>query len=205
MTLTGSGGVGKTRLAIEAGNKLLDRYQNGVWLAELAPVQGRPAGRGHHRRGAGCEPERSGRRVDTLTSALKGKELLLIVDNCEHVIAEVARMAAGADAQLPAGRDPGVEPGAAGDRWRMGDPGSFVAGTAADRRLDCCARARISRRLSCSSSAASALGLGFTLTDDNAAAVGSICQRLDGIPLAIELAVPRLKVLSVQQLDARAR
>ena len=199
VTLTGSGGVGKTRLAIEAGRSLLERYPDGVWLAEFAPLSdaqlvtsiigevlavslATQLPRSRH----WC------RRSSTSSS-------LLIIDNCEHVIAEAARVAEALIRGCPrvsilaSSRERLAIAGESVIRVAsLPAPEASAALTAADARQFAAVRLFVER--------ANALGLGFTLDDDNAAAVGSICRRLDGIPLAIELAVPRLKVLSVQQL-----
>ena len=204
VTLTGSGGVGKTRLAIEAGRNLRDRYPDGVWLAEFAPLNdaqlvpsvigevlciklsgvglGTPAG-----------------AIEALAAALKTKELLLIMDNCEHVIAEAARVAEALIRTCPrlwilaSSRERLAIAGETVVRVpSLPTPPAGAALTAASAREYAAVRLFVER--------ASALGLGFALTDANAAIIGSVCRRLDGIPLAIELAVPRLRVLSVEQL-----
>jgi predicted ATPase/DNA-binding winged helix-turn-helix (wHTH) protein len=199
VTLTGSGGVGKTRLAIEAGNKLLHRYSDGVWLAELSPLQDPGLVAAVIAEALGVSLSVPAGAIGSVASALRTKELLLIIDNCEHVIAEVARIAEALMRSCPrlAILASSRERLAIAGEWvirvpSLPAPEKGAAMTAADAREYAAVRLFVER--------AGALGLGFGLTDDNAATVGSICQRLDGIPLAIELAVPRLKVLSVQQL-----
>jgi predicted ATPase len=93
VTLTGAGGVGKTRLAIEAGRALLDRFPYGVWLAELAPVNDAQLVTSIIGEVLGVSLSAPAAAVETLAAALKNKRLLLIIDNCEHVIAEAARVA----------------------------------------------------------------------------------------------------------------
>ncbi len=199
VTLTGSGGVGKTRLSIEAGRSLLDRYLDGVWLAELAPLNDAQLVTSIVADALGVSLSATAGGLDTLTSALRTKQLLLIIDNCEHVIAEAARVAEALMRGCPRLSI------LASSRERMAIAGESVirvpslpapqpdeAATAA-RACDYAAVRLFVER-------ANALGCGFALTDANAATVASICRRLDGIPLAIELAVPRLKVLPVDKL-----
>src|SRR6516225_4621529 len=199
VTLTGSGGVGKTRLAIEAGRNVLDRYPDGAWLAELAPLNDSQLVTSIIGDVLGVSLNAAGGAIETLASALKNKQLLLILDNCEHVIAEAARVAEALMRSCPRLSI------LASSRERLAIAGESIVRvpslpapeasgtlTAARAREYAAVRLFVER--------ASALGGGFALTDANAATVGSICQRLDGIPLAIELAVPRLKVLSPEQL-----
>jgi len=198
VTLTGSGGVGKTRLAIGAGRMLLDRYPDGVWLAELAPLNDPQlvSSRIADALGVNLGAEAA---IETLATAIRSRQLLLIIDNCEHVIAEAARVAEALIRTcsglliLASSRERLAIAGESIIRVpSLPTPQPDALATAASVREYAAVRLFIER--------ASALGLGFSLTDANAAAVGSICQRLDGIPLAIELAVPRLKVLSVEDL-----
>ena len=206
VTLTGSGGVGKTRLVIEAGRGLLERYPDGVWLAELAPLNDAQLVTSIIGEVLGVNLSATAGALDTLVSALRTRELLLIIDNCEHVIAEAARVAEALMRMCPRVSI------LASSRERLAIAGESVIrvpslsapqpseSVTAARAPDYAAVRLFVER-------ATALGCGFTLTDANAATVASICRRLDGIPLAIELAVPRLKVLPVEQLavglDAR--
>ena len=199
VTLTGSGGVGKTRLSIEAGRGLFDRYPDGVWLAELAPLNDPQLVTSIIADVLGISLSATTSALDTLTSGLKTKRLLLIIDNCEHVIAEAARIAEALMRSCPHLSI------LASSRERMAIAGESVirvpslaapqpgeAATAERARDYAAVRLFVER--------ANALGCGFALSDANAATVASICRRLDGIPLAIELAVPRLKVLPVDKL-----
>jgi predicted ATPase/DNA-binding winged helix-turn-helix (wHTH) protein len=199
VTLTGSGGVGKTRLAIEAGRSLLDRYPDGVWFAELAPLNDAQLVTSIIGDVLGVSLGAAASALETLASALRTKQLLLIIDNCEHVIGEAARVA---DALMRTCPRLSI---LASSRERLAIAGESIIRvpslpvpqandgfTAARAREYAAVRLFVER--------ANALSCGFALADANAATVASICRRLDGIPLAIELAVPRLKVLPVEQL-----
>ena len=199
VTLTGSGGVGKTRLAIEAGRSLLDRYPDGVWLAELAPLNDPQLVTSIIGDVLGVSLNATVGGLGALASALRNKELLLIIDNCEHVIAEAARVAEALIrncsrlSMLASSRERLAIAGESVIRVpSLSAPQPSEALTATHAGDYAAVRLFVER--------ANALGCGFALTDANAAAVASICRRLDGIPLAIELAVPRLKVLPVEQL-----
>jgi predicted ATPase/DNA-binding winged helix-turn-helix (wHTH) protein len=199
VTLTGAGGVGKTRLAIEAGRSLLDRYPDGVWLAELAPLNDAQLVTSTIGEVLDVNLTASAAATDTLVVALKGKQLLLIIDNCEHVITETARVT---EALIKACPRMSI---LASSRERLAIAGETVIRvpslpTPLESAALTAASAREYASVRLFAERAKALGVGFDLTRANAATVGSICQRLDGIPLAIELAVPRLKVLSVEQL-----
>jgi predicted ATPase/DNA-binding winged helix-turn-helix (wHTH) protein len=208
VTLTGAGGVGKTRLAIEAGRSLLNCYPDGVWLTELAPLDDAQLVTSTIGEVLGVHLTAPAVAIDTLVAALKGKQLLLIIDNCEHVITEVARVT---EALIKACPRLSI---LASSRERLAIAGEIVIRvpslpTPPTSAVLTAASAREYASVWLFAERAKALGVGFDLTDANAATVGSICQRLDGIPLAIELAVPRLKVLSVEQvawgLDERFR
>lgn len=199
VTLTGSGGVGKTRLVIEVGRSVLDRYPDGVWLAELAPLTDSQLVTFTIGAVLGVSLSSAATATEALASALHTKQLLLIIDNCEHVIAEVARVA---EALIQACAHLSI---VASSRERLAIAGESVIRVPSLPTPQ--ASAGLTAMAACEYPAvrlfverASALGLGFALTDANAATIGSICTRLDGIPLAIELAVPRLRVLSVEQL-----
>jgi predicted ATPase/DNA-binding winged helix-turn-helix (wHTH) protein len=198
VTLTGSGGVGKTRLAIEAGRNVLDRYPDGVWLAELAPLNDPQLVTSIVGDVLGVSLNAPSGAIETLASALKDKQLLLILDNCEHVIAEAARVAETLMRSCPRLSI------LASSRERLAIAGESIVRVPSLPAPDAsgtltAARAGEYAAVRLFVERASALG-GFALNDANAATVGSICQRLDGIPLAIELAVPRLRVLSLEQL-----
>jgi predicted ATPase/DNA-binding winged helix-turn-helix (wHTH) protein len=195
VTLTGAGGIGKTRLAIETGLQALPAYPDGVWLVDLAPIRdGIVAALVSEVLGVG----HAGDSLGGLAAAIKAKRLLLILDNCEHVIAESARLA---ETLIRACPQVAI---LATSRERLAIAGESVFRVpslplpeATDELT-----AEAARRFGAIEmfvERAAALD-GFALTDANAAVVAAICRRIDGIPLAIELAVPRLRVLSERQL-----
>ncbi|WP_063765390.1 BTAD domain-containing putative transcriptional regulator [Nonomuraea candida] len=190
VTLTGAGGVGKSRLALEAARRLAGSYPDGAYLVELSAVPaGSPseaaaavaAALGLHADG----PADPGERV---AAAVGGRRALLVLDNCEHVVEPVAKLT---ELLLRAGPGPRViatsrEPlGIAGEVVRQVpplDPGAAV-------------------RLFAARAAEAAPG--FALTPGDAEAAELICHRLDGIPLALELAAARVRSLGVRALAER--
>ncbi|HEX2316069.1 MAG TPA: BTAD domain-containing putative transcriptional regulator [Thermomonospora sp.] len=195
VTLTGPGGVGKTRLALAAAARLTGEHPDGVWFVELAPL-----GRGslvevteavaaildvRDDTAQGPRPESLAER---LAAALSGRRLLLVLDNCEHVVEPAAELT-----ELLLKAAPGVrvlatsqEPlGLSGERVQAVPP------------LDAAGAVRLF------AARAAAASPGFVLDDDTAPAVRTICTRLDGIPLALELAATRVRALGVHELAAR--
>jgi predicted ATPase/DNA-binding SARP family transcriptional activator len=203
LTLTGPGGSGKTRLALKAGQQAAGRYPGGVWLVELAAVA-RPdlvAAAAASALGVREEPGRP--LAETIAAQLRAGagEALLIVDNCEHVLDAAAALVTGLLRQCPSLRILATSQtrlNVAGEAtWPVPpltlpppderDP-LVVARSESARLL--CDRARLARP-------------GFSLAEVNAGAVSEICRRLDGIPLALELAAARLNALTARQLAAR--
>ena len=199
VSLVGPGGVGKTRLAIRIGTDLRRGFRDGTWLVELAEVRD-PALIGNAtlasldlRDQAATEPRA------LLLSYLRDKELLLVVDNCEHLLGAAALLV---DEVLKAA--PGVRV-IATSREPLSVPGEHVIPipplelprAQADESLD---QLRQNESVELFTERASAASGGFELTSANRAAVVDLCRRLDGLPLAIELAAVRTRVLSVEQI-----
>ncbi|MEO8357454.1 MAG: adenylate/guanylate cyclase domain-containing protein [Chloroflexota bacterium] len=188
VTLTGSGGTGKTRLSIEVGIEELTAFTNGVWLIELAPLadplQIIPA----LAQAFGLQELPFRPLVAQVMDYLRDKKLLLILDNCEHLIEACARLADDLLHQCV-----GLKI-LASSREALGIAGEVAYRTPslADSEST---RLFIER--------ARAANSNFKLTDANASAIAQICHRLDGIPLAIELAAARTKLLSAEQIAAR--
>ena len=198
VTVTGAGGVGKTRLAQQVAAELVDRFGDGVWWVDLAPVV--DADRvGDVVAAAAGLVEAPGRQLfDDLLAALRASATLFVIDNCEHVVTSVSAVV-----QQLLDACPGVhvlatsrEPlGVHGETtWRVrrsvcrleppGGAGQLNGFDAVQLFVE---RARQARP-------------NFVVTDTNAAAVAQICQRLDGIALALELAAARVRTLPVERL-----
>jgi predicted ATPase len=201
LTLVGSGGVGKTRLALHVGAELLDRYPDGVWFVDLAPISDPELVSSVTAQALGMSQH--GQRLDeAIAQWLKRKKLLLIFDNCEHVLEPTARLAAlilaaAPDVRLLATSRQALNiAGEAAHQLPSLPLPADVAGLTTEEALRYGAIVLFADR-------AKAANTRFTLTDDTAPIVADICRRLDGIPLAIELAAARVKVLSIPNLAQR--
>jgi len=201
VTLTGAGGIGKTRLSIAIGTELLAQYSDGVWFVELASLADPALVFQTIATTLGLRFE-SRLDLTILTNHLHDKRLLLILDNCEHLVHACAQFA---DAILRT--CPQVQV-LATSREALGIAGEIARPVASMQTPDASqlvAVAQVARfeavRLFCER--ATAVRSDFCLTNENAPAVIQICQRLDGIPLALELASARLKMFSVEQIAAR--
>jgi predicted ATPase/class 3 adenylate cyclase len=200
VTLIGSGGTGKTRLALKAAKVLLGTFQDGVWLVELGPL----ADAGLVAQAiAGVLGARAEGDVPTLSvveAALRGKRLVLVLDNCEHVVDEVAAIASKLLQGLP---DLHL---IATSREALGVAGEVVyrvSSMTIPRTEPGTTGVMASEAGALFLERARAVAPGFALTDRNAEAVARVCRRLDGIPLAIELAAARLAALSIDELARR--
>ena len=211
LTLCGPGGIGKTRLALRLGWQLADDFPDGVWHVELAAIAdpGLAARLVASTLGVAEEPDRPA--AATLVDALRGRQLLLILDTCEHIVAALADLVSDLIASCPLLRVVGTsrEPlRVRGETvWRV-QPLSLPAQPAAAQPggplipggLDGAAAHEAVRLFA---DRAAAVRPGFALTHDNLALVIQICRTLDGVPLAIELAAARIRALSVEQIAAR--
>src|SRR3984957_15569518 len=184
--LTGAGGAGKTRLAIEVAGRLSGKFDDGVWCVDLAPITDPDLAPVTVARALGL-PDQAGRStMDTLTRFVADRQMLVVLDNCEHLLDASAVMtnallgAAPGLTLLATSREP---IGVAGEvSWRV--PSLSLADEAIELFTDRARRARPD----------------FTLSADNAGTVGEICARLDGLPLAIELAAARVRALSLAEI-----
>jgi predicted ATPase/DNA-binding CsgD family transcriptional regulator len=202
LTLTGSGGCGKTRLALAVAREVVGSFEDGVWLVDLAPLADPslvPQALASTL-GAREQPARS--LSETLWDYLGSKKVLVVLDNCEHLIETCAELVEALLRSCPELRI------LATSREALGIAGeiswSVPSLTLPDLRrlLDVESLSRYeSARLFVERAAA--VKPTFTLTEQNAPAVARVCYRLDGIPLAIELAAARTKVLSVEEISDR--
>src|SRR3984957_7540934 len=200
VTIVGSGGIGKTRVAAQVGRDVLGGCSDGVWLVDLATLT-------DHTLVAGAiltalqRPATTGSSLDAVVGYLKERELLLILDNCEHVLARTRDVAATIVQACPHVRILSTSRAAllvAGERafqlrsLTVPPPSPASGGEAA-------AYGAVALFLD----RARAVDVGFALTDENAPDVAEICRRLDGIPLALELAAARVGMLAPRQIAQR--
>jgi predicted ATPase/DNA-binding winged helix-turn-helix (wHTH) protein len=201
VTIVGTGGIGKTTVALAVAERLIASYEDGVWLVDLAPLADPRLVPSVVATTLGLEI-RTVNALPDLIAWLRDRRTLLVFDNCEHVIDAVASLTAailsgvtGASI-LATSREP------------LGMAGE------SEYRLTSLAVPTASSKLTAAEAAAfpavqlfvdrvTAIVEDFALTDKNAPAVAEICHRLDGLPLAIEFAAPRVEVLGVEGLAAR--
>jgi predicted ATPase/DNA-binding SARP family transcriptional activator len=201
MTVTGPGGVGKTRLALRVAGAVMDAFADGVTVVELAPLRD-PSGAAQVIAHALDIQQRQYRTIEsTIEDHLASTSRLLVLDNCEHVTDTVAPLVDRLRSSCPDLRILATsrEPlGLAGEYVEVLDPLSVPARdalTAEEVRGSAAVELFVSR--------ARAATRGFALTDDNAAVVAKICRRLDGLPLALELAAARLRSMGIDALAER--
>jgi predicted ATPase/class 3 adenylate cyclase len=202
VTLTGIGGSGKTRLALKVAADVLGDYADGVWLVELAALSD-PELAPKTVASTLDVPEQPGRpMLETLTEALRARALLLVLDNCEHLLAACAALAetllrASPDLRILAtSREPLDVPGEVVRRVpSLATPASRDVLSPEELTRYDSVRLFVER--------AASIRPEFVVTLRNAPAVAQVVTRLDGIPLAIELAAARVKALTVDQIAAR--
>jgi predicted ATPase/class 3 adenylate cyclase/Tfp pilus assembly protein PilF len=204
LTLTGAGGCGKTRLALQLAADLIEEYPDGVWLVELAALADPDLVPQAVATALGVREEPGRAMMETLQDHLRARTLLLVLDNCEHLLGACARLAEALLRRCPSLRI------IASSREGLGIGGEVIyrvpslslpgerrgEGATTDELLQYEAvRLFVDRAVAGQPR--------FTLTSQNRAAVAQVCRRLDGIPLAIELAAARVKALPVEQIAAR--
>ncbi len=201
LTITGSGGCGKTRLSLQVAADLLDDYPDGVWFIELAPLSDAALVPQSVASALGVREESDRPVWETLRATIGRKRLLLVLDNCEHLLTPCIHLVDGLlrscpNLQVIATSREGL--GIAGETiYRV--PGLSLPASAKTSSRVVGGYEAVRLFLERAASAVPS----FTLTDRNAPLVAQICRRLDGIPLAIELAAARVKALPVEQIAAR--
>ncbi|MBI3461404.1 AAA family ATPase [Candidatus Acetothermia bacterium] len=202
LTLTGSGGCGKTRLALQVAADLLEEYPDGVWVVELAALSDPALVPQAVASTLDVREQPSRALMDTLTDYLKPKVLMLILDNCEHLLAACSQLAdtllrACPHLRILASSREGL--GIAGEiTWRV--PSLAMPDSQRLPPMESLTQYEAVRLFI---ERAVAVLPTFQVTNPNAPAVAQICHRLDGIPLAIELAATRVKALSVEEIAVR--
>ncbi len=196
VTVTGPGGVGKTRLASEVAGQVGGRFADGAWLAELAAVRDPAQVAAVVAAALGIREQPEISLADTLARALAGQQLLLVLDNCEHVIGAAAGLCAGLLAAcddvrvLATSREPLAVAGEA--RYRLAPLGLPAPGDGADAAGSESVMLFVDR--------ARRADARFVLDGQAGPVVARLVARLDGMPLAIELAAARVEALGVAQL-----
>ena len=200
VTLTGSGGVGKTRLAIQVATEILSQYPNGAWLVELAPITDPALVPQTMCAALDVTPQGNTPALTVLMNYLKEKKILLVVDNCEHLIDACAQLCDSFLHTCPHLRM------IASSREALGIDGENayrVPSLSLANPHDTLRTIENSEAVQLFMERATTSLPEFEITATNATAIAQICQRLDGIALAIELAASRVKMLNVEQIAAR--
>ena len=189
VTLTGTGGVGKTRLSIELGWAFAEQFHSGVWLVELAPVTTADSVFAAVASTLSIPPQHSLSVIESIVDWFRGRELLLIVDNCEHVLEPIRQLMTEILANCPTVKVLSTS------REPLGIAGEHLYRVNVLKPLEEGVGLFLER-------AAASDGL-FVWSDADRAVVGDICARLDGLPLAIELAAARVRSMAPVDLLAR--
>ena len=213
LTLTGPGGTGKTRLALQIGLESLEDFPDGVWFIELAPIAEpaqvalavaqalvsptNPA----ESFGASTADASESDHLSTITAHVADKHLLVILDNCEHLVDACAQLAEHLLRAAPALRILATSREAFGVTGETSYAVPPLTVPASDELPSLPALAQF-EAVQLLAERAAAVRPDFALTETNARAVAHVCQRLEGIPLAIELAAARTRSLSIEQIAA---
>ena len=202
LTLTGSGGCGKTRLALAAADELVEGFEDGVWLVELAPLVDPSLVPQAVASTMGVREQPGRLPTETLSDYLRTRKLLVVLDNCEHLVKACAELVETLLHSCPELRVLATSRESLGitgevawpvpslslpDLRRVPDIGSLPQYEATSLFVE----------------RAAAIKPSFALTEQNAMSVAQVCYRLDGIPLALELAAARTRVLSVEEISNR--
>ena len=202
VTLTGSGGTGKTRLSLQVAANLLETFEHGVWFIELAPLTDPELIPQTILSAIGIQEQQGKTPIDILNEYLHEKKTLLLLDNCEHLIEASAKVA---NALLHASPNLKI---LASSREALGVKGE-LSYPVPSLKLPDIKHLPVIEQLSQYEAVrlfidrASLVSPHFDVNKENAPAIAQICYRLDGIPLAIELAAARVKMMSAEQISMR--
>ncbi len=202
LTLSGIGGLGKTRLSLQVAADVVNDYPDGVWFVELAPLADARLVPQAVATVLGVKEEAGRPVVEALVKYVHHRHILLVLDNCEHLVhacAELAKQLLQASARMKILASSREHFNIAGETVYTVPPLSvpgLEGGVTAESLLQCEAVHLFVER-------AKAVQQAFRLTEQNAPAVVEVCRRLDGIPLALELAAARMRALTVEQIAAR--
>ena len=199
VTILGAGGIGKTRLALQVAAEVVDAYRDGVWLAELAAIRDASLVPATVTQSLGIAETTGTSSTEALRTYLKSRQLLLLLDNCEHLLDASAQLA---NTMLRDARDVTIM---ATSREPLCVPGeqSYLLQSLSLPEPESPDKIRNSEAVQLFVERVQQQLPGFDLTPDRAPAVAGICIHLDGIPLALELAAARTRSLSVEQINAR--
>ncbi|QIZ40008.1 LuxR family transcriptional regulator [Saccharopolyspora sp. ASAGF58] len=197
VTLIGFGGVGKSRLAVHVASELRRAFPDGVHQVELAKVQDVALVPQAVAAALGLHDQTVRDATTVVVEYLADRKLLLVLDNCEHLVHACAALASTLLASAPELRVLATSREPLGILGEQVWPVPPLSVPAADEPLDSPKRCEA---LTLFEQRAAAVSPGFTLGDGNRAAAARLCQRLDGIPLAIELAAVRVRALSVEEI-----
>ncbi len=202
VTLTGAGGSGKSRLALRVAGDVLDVYPDGAWWVDLAPLTDPTLVPHAVAASVGVREQPDLPLLESLTGFLRFRSILLVLDNCEHLVSACAHFADHVLRQSPKTQLLTTS------REGLGTAGEALYPVApltlpAPQKTTTPDRAKQSEAIRLFVDRATAVLPSFRLTEQNSGAIVRICQRLDGIPLAIELAAARVRALPVEQLAAR--
>jgi predicted ATPase/DNA-binding NarL/FixJ family response regulator len=202
LTLTGSGGAGKTRLALQVATDLSEHYADGAWFIDLAPLTDAALVPQTIASAFGVMEKPNRSLLDTLADFFRTKQILLVLDNCEHLRDAAAQIACDLMTACP---NLAI---LATSRESLNTPGEFTWRVPSlslpdSEQLEVPAVLIQSEAVRLFVERARAAQSAFSATSQNAATIVQICQRLDGMPLAIELAAARVRVLTAAQIAAR--
>ena len=202
VTLTGSGGTGKTRLSLQVAAEMLEQFPDGVWFVELAPLTDPAFIPQTILIAIGLREQEGRTALQSLTDYIRDKNLLIVLDNCEHLIEPCARVADTLLGNLPALKI------LASSREALGVKGEMAwhvpSLSLPDRKhLPSIEQLSQYEAIRLFIECATLVQSHYQLTKENAPIIAQICSRLDGIPLAIELAAARVNMLTVEQIAER--